>query len=245
MIIGIEGRPGSGKSYYALEQIYSCLLRGKVVYSNMRNICIDKVAWSIGGSDRRLRDHVRSRFRILETWELERIWREKIENAEIYLDEVMSCWLSRDWSKMSRELIEFFSQHRKYRVNFTYVAQAIDRVDGTLRDMTQEFITIRNFSFYKIGPVRLPQVFLACHYAEDRKIALKREWIVPIRKYFQFYDSWALFPSKPPLDKKDNVIGIRPGVGPGGAEGRLPAEWELREGRGDLLRRYSQLLQSR
>jgi hypothetical protein len=235
MIIGIEGRPGSGKSYLALEQIYDSLSRGKVVYTNMRNIFIHKVAWAIHRATGRPRDEILSRFRILETWEIERVWKEKIENCEIFLDEVMTCWLSRDWSKMDRGLIEWFSQHRKYRVNFTYIAQSIDRVDGTLRDMTQEFISIRNFAYYRLGPFRLPQVFLAVHYAEDRRLSLKREWIIPLKRFYEYYDSWALFPTKPPVDRKGNVVGIRRGVLGAAQDGAAISERDLRLSREELM----------
>lgn len=243
MIIGIEGRPGSGKSYLALEQIYDSLARGKVVYTNMRNIFIHKVAWAIYRATGRPRADILSRFRILETWEIERVWKEKIENCEIFLDEVMTCWLSRDWSKMDRRLIEWFSQHRKYRVNFTYIAQSIDRVDGTLRDMTQEFISVRNFAYYRLGPFHLPQVFLAVHYAEDRKLSLKREWIIPLKRFYKYYDSWAMFPTKPPLDKQGNVVGIRRGVLGAAQDGAPDSEADLRESREELLNRYNSELE--
>ena len=239
MIIGIEGRPGSGKSYLALEQIYQCLSRGKVVYTNMHNIFIHKVAWSIHRATGRPRKDILSRFRPIETWEIERVWKEKISNCEIFLDEVMTCWLSRDWSKMDRGLIEWFSQHRKYRVNFTYIAQSIDRVDGTLRDMTQEFITIKNFAYYRIGPFRLPQIFLAVHYTEDRKLSLKREWIIPLRKFYNFYDSWALFQNKPPRDKSGNVVGIRAGVIGGAEDGSPVTAADMMMTRDELKKYYA------
>jgi hypothetical protein len=238
MITGIEGRPGSGKSYYAMECIMEDIMRGKTIYTNMRNIHIHKVAWEV--SKRRCipRERVFRKIRFIDTWEVERLWKEKVENSEVYLDEVMTSWLSRDWSKMDRGLIEWFSQHRKYRVNFTYIAQSIDRVDSTLRDMTQEFINIRNFAYYKIGFIRLPQVFLLTKYAEDRKLVLKREWIIPIRKYYGFYDSWALFPNKPIRPVSGNVVGIRSGVGEMGDQGGILTESDMRESRQSMLNRY-------
>ncbi|MBE3144820.1 MAG: hypothetical protein IMZ61_13010 [Planctomycetes bacterium] len=200
MITGIGGLPGSGKSYYALERIYQSLARGKVVYTNMRSISIHKIAWSIHRASGRPRQKILDNFRIIDTWEMADIWKMGISNAEIYLDEVMIAWLARDWAKMSRQVLDWFSQHRKMRVNFTYIAQSIDKVDGTLRDMTQTFILMRNTSFWKFSVFRLPQMFLAIHYAEDQKNILKREWVIPIKKYYAFYDSWVLFPSKRPVD---------------------------------------------
>jgi len=197
MITGIGGLPGSGKSYFALERIYNDLMDGKVVYTNMRSIQIHKIAWSIYRSSGRPRQKILDNFRLINTWEMKDIWKRGIYNASIYLDEVMVAWLSRDWSKMDRNLINWFSQHRKMRVNFTYIAQSIDRVDGTLRDMTQSFILMRNTAFWRFGIFKLPQMFLAIHYAEDMKNILKREWVIPIKKYYGFYDSWALFPTRP------------------------------------------------
>jgi hypothetical protein len=244
MITGIEGRPGSGKSYLALEQIYSSLSRGKVVYTNMRNIFIHKVAWAINRATGRPRSDVLSRFRILETWDVERLWKEKVQNCEIFLDEVMITWGARDWAKMDRGLLEWFSQHRKYRVNFTYIVQDIDGVDKTLREMTQEYICIRNFAYYKLGPFRLPQIFLAVHLAEDRRLSLKREWIIPLKRFYSYYDSWALFPTRPPVDNQGNVISIRR-VAPGAAWGDSPeSEADLRESREELLWRYNSQLEA-
>jgi len=243
MIIGIEGRPGSGKSYLALEQIYDSLRRGKVVYTNMRNIFIHKVAWSIHRATGRPRADILSRFRILETWDVERLWREKVQNAEIFLDEVMITWGARDWAKMDRGLLEWFSQHRKYRVNFTYIVQDLDGVDKTLREMTQEYISIRNFAYYKLGPFRLPQIFLAVHYAEDRRLQLKREWIIPLKRFYAYYDSWALFPTRPPLDPDGNVIGIRRGVQGAALDGSPDSEAALRETKEELLIRYNSELE--
>jgi hypothetical protein len=196
MIRGIEGLPGSGKSYYAVEHIYSSLKSGKTVYTNMRNLFVHKIAWSIHRATGIDRKRILEKIKYIDTWDMENIWNMNIRNAEIVLDEVMVHWLSRDWSKMNRNTIQFFSQHRKFRVNFTYIAQSIDRVDSTLRDMTQTFISFRNTAFWKFGFIKMPQIFLAIHFAEDRKNILKREWIIPIKKYYDFYDSWALFPTK-------------------------------------------------
>jgi len=208
LITGIGGLPGSGKSYYALESIYTSLSRGKVVYSNMRNISIHKIAWSIHRASGRPRQKILDNFRLIDTWEMSDIWNRGIVNCEIVLDEVMVSWLSRDWAKMDRGLINWFSQHRKMRVNFTYIAQSIERVDGTLRDMTQKFIIMRNTAYWRFSIFRLPQMFLAIHYAENMKDILKREWVIPIKKYYGFYDSWALFPSKP--ENIDNIRDIVP-----------------------------------
>lgn len=213
MITGVGGLPGSGKSYFLMERLYNSLLQGKMVYTNMSNVSIHKVAWSIHRSTGRPRTKILERFKILQTWEFPEIWKMNITNAEIILDEVMICWLARDWAKMDREVINWFSQHRKQRVNFTYAAQSLDKVDSTLRDMTQEFIIMRNTRFWRFSVFRLPEMFLAIHFAEDQKNILKREWIIPIKKYYNFYDSWALFPSKKPLDESEggNVLDFQAG----------------------------------
>jgi len=157
------------------------------------------------------------------------IWELELVNCSIYLDEVMVAWLARDWSKMDRGLINWFSQHRKMRVNFTYVAQCIDKVDATLRDMTQSYVIMRNTAFWRFSIFRLPQMFLAIHYAEDFKNILKREWVIPIKKYYGFYDSWALFPSRP----VDGVISTS-------ADGNRPPALarSARGGGGEPISRY-------
>ena len=227
MITGIGGLPGSGKSYFAGERIYQSLGRGKVVYTNMSSISIHKMAWSLYRASCRPRQKTLENFRILNTWDMPDIWKMGIENAEIFLDEVMIAWLSRDWAKMDRRVLDWFSQHRKMRVNFTYIAQSIPKVDGTLRDMTQEFIMMRNTSFWRFSVFRLPQMFLAIHYAEDMSNILKREWVLPIKKFYGFYDSWALFPSKKPVELEgENVLDFGAGRAARSAGGSAKIEGE-------------------
>lgn len=206
MITGIGGLPGSGKSYLALEHIYDSLYKGKVVYTNMRNISIHKMAWSLHRSTGIARARFLDRIRFIDTWEMGEIWKKNVINCEVVLDEVMVAWLGRDWAKMDRNIINWFSQHRKMRVNFTYIAQSLDKVDSTLKSMTQRFIYMRNTAFWKFSIFRLPQMFLAIHFAEDNKNILKREWIIPIKKFYNFYDSWAIFPSKKPAEEGSNII---------------------------------------
>ncbi len=134
-----------------------------------------------------------SRFHLLTVNDFQNVSGLDVSNSEIYLDEVMTVWLARDWSKMNRNLINWFSQHRKYRVNFTYIAQSIDRVDSTLRDMTQEYILMRNTKFWKFSFLRFPEVLLAIHYAEDRKTVLKRRFYTISKEITSIYDSWAVF----------------------------------------------------
>jgi zona occludens toxin (predicted ATPase) len=214
MITGIEGRPGAGKSYYAIKRVLQSLRCGKTVVTNMRSISVHKVAWALYRETNRPRKMILDRIKFMETWELNEWVKEgKLRNCDLYLDEVMVTWLSRDWAKMDRGTIEFFSQHRKYNVNFFYITQSVDRVDSTLRDMTQEYISMRNTRFWRFGFIGLPQFFLAIHTAEDRKTVMKREWIIPEKKLYGLYDSWHIFTreSFDDMEKKapEKVVNIR------------------------------------
>lgn len=193
MIVGVEGRPGSGKSYLFTRMIYHALYSGRQVYTNISSFSINKAAWRIHHAIGIARERVKTHFHVLSGSDIQRIHTLGLENCDIYLDEVMIAWLSRDWAKMDRGLITWFSQHRKFRVSFYYIAQSIDRVDSTLRDMTQEYIIMRNTANWKFSILRLPEMLLAIHFAEDRKSILKRRFYTVQKFYTSMYDSWALF----------------------------------------------------
>jgi len=200
MIVGVEGRPGSGKSYLFTRWIYESLLTGRQVFTNISSFSINKAAWRIHHQIGIARERVKTHFHVLKPGDITRLHLLGLENCDIFLDEVMIAWLSRDWAKMDRGLITWFSQHRKYRVSFNYIAQSIDRVDATLRDMTQEFIVMRNTANWKFSFLRFPEMIMAIHFAEDRKTVLKRRFYTVQKFYTSMYDSWALFHEDAPQE---------------------------------------------
>ncbi len=60
MITGIEGRPGSGKSYYTAMRIKNDLERGRKVFTNIASFSINKVAWQIHKKNGISRERIKS-----------------------------------------------------------------------------------------------------------------------------------------------------------------------------------------
>jgi len=198
MIVGIEGKPGSGKSYYATLKIINDLKAGKKIYTNMENIQIRSLAWFIEKETKGVvkKEKVLDNFRVLKTKDLRRFWeipKHQLVNSTIILDEVMLDFFSRDWQKTGKDLIFFFTQHRKYKVDLYYITQAISKVDGVLREMTQYYIRLRNTNHFKMWFMKVPERFVATWFYEDQETIVKREYFKPETNVYRFYDSWAIF----------------------------------------------------
>jgi len=217
MIVGIEGKPGSGKSYYATLKIIEDLKNGKKIYTNMENILIRSLAWHIEKTTegKVRKETVLDNFRILKTKDLRRFWeipKRQLVNSTIILDEVMLDFFSRDWQKTGKDLIFFFTQHRKYRVDLYYITQSISKVDGVLREMTQYYIRLRNTNHFKMWFVKVPERFVATWFYEDQETIVKREYFKPENNVYRFYDSWSVF--------QNDVIPSSVSEEPFGPEGR-------------------------
>jgi len=198
MIVGVEGKPGAGKSYFATKTILEALKEGKKVFTNMDNICIRSYAWKVEKETKGkvTKESVLSNFRLLKTADLRlfhKIPKRELMNSTIVLDEVMLDFFVRDWQKTGKDLIFFFTQHRKYRCDFWYLTQAISKVDGVLREMTQYYVRMRNTEYFKLLFIRLPKRFVATWFYEDNETKVKTEILVPSNEVFKYYDSWKVF----------------------------------------------------
>lgn len=198
MIVGVEGKPGAGKSFYATKTILAALKEGRKVYTNMDNINVRRWAWVVEKetAGKVKKETVLDNFRVLKTADLKlfhRIPKRELMNSLIILDEVMLDFFSRDWQKTGKDLIFFFTQHRKYRCDFWYLTQSIAKVDGVLREMTQYFIRMRSTEFFKLLFIRLPKRFIATWFYEDNETVVKTEVLKPDVKIFGYYDSYHVF----------------------------------------------------
>lgn len=193
MITCIAGRPGSGKSYYMTELIYASLKKGRKVLTNAKSINIRRMAFDIEKRGGRNRHETVSLFRTCNIRDISVIDWETVRDTDIYLDEVMVVWLSREWKKFPQSLIRFLSQHRKLKCNLFYVTQSADLVDSSLRALTGQFIECRNLSHYRVPflKIGLPEIFVLRFFAEDRKISQGKEYVWPSKRYFNYFDSFA------------------------------------------------------
>lgn len=195
MITCIEGRPGGGKSYFMTELMYESLRKGRRVLTNAKSFQIRKVAFDLEKKGVRNRHITVDLFRTCNIRDIVDIDWNDVRETDIYLDEVMVVWLSREWKKFPTNLIRFLSQHRKLKSNLWYVTQSADLVDSSLRALTGQYIKVRNLShfhvpFFKF--LRLPEWFLSIHTGEDRRIGQGWDITIPHKRFFGYFDSWAL-----------------------------------------------------
>jgi len=124
-VIGIVGLPGSGKTYQATAKALFALECGQEVYAN----------YSIKGCHK---------FKELEeTFGLKK--------ACIIVDEINIICPSRFWQSFPPEMAYYWSQTRHRGIDIFWTAQHEDRVDKTVREITNFIWTCQDYS------VRLPR----------------------------------------------------------------------------------------
>lgn len=195
MITGIEGSPGSGKTYKMTELMVESLRKGRKVLTNAKSFQIRRVAFDLEKRGVRNRHKTVELFSTCNIRDIPNINWDTVRDTDIYLDEVMVVWLSREWKKFPTNLIRFLSQHRKLKSNVYYVAQSVDLVDSSLRALTGNYIRCRNLSHFHIPFfkfIRFPQWFLTMYTGENPKIKLGWDVTIPSKRIYGYFDSWAL-----------------------------------------------------
>lgn len=194
MIVGVEGRSGAGKSFWAVKRICESLAAGRRIVTNMENVYFRRMVSDLCRHDKKKRKEMLDRIVVIPTRKfLVEFPKVNIKNADVILDEVMLDFFSRDWAKMPKSTVFFLTQHRKYRCDFYYITQSIERVDSVLKSLTQYYIRLRNSSNWKLGPFKVPSVMVATWFQEDQKTIHQIEYTRPNTRLFGYYDTYALF----------------------------------------------------
>lgn len=180
----IVGSPGSGKSATAQYLILKNLKEGKKVWSNMS---------FYGAMKLDLNDLGKVNFT------------EKDEEGVFIIDEAGISFNSRQWDKLSTDIIEFLKYHRHYRLDIYFFSQG-DDMDKSIRTLSQQWykvikLPIPFFKFSALIPVDVSLDIIDGQW----KLAYKQDsfflgwWFIPIYKSFKYYDSY----SRPNLPEKD------------------------------------------
>lgn len=199
MITGIEGRPGSGKSYYLLTEIIRSLKSGRKVITNVYGIAWRQLCLHLCGRDLAAARSMESRVKVIRAEEFISGAYKSVDlrNGDIFLDEIMLLMFSRNWKQIDQGFILWLSQHRKFRCNLTYITQSFDRLDKTILEMTQNYYTVRNMAAWT-SVVPLPKFFIILKRGEDRKDVMERNYLRPTKALYRFYDTYARFDSESP-----------------------------------------------
>jgi len=186
MIKFISGKPGGGKTLYAVSIIEQVLVSTSdyvvtnipINIGNLQDLLLSK------GFD----IHVPDRLRILTEEETSTFWRhrgpvdlpseeregvidftflgEKITPVTFLIDEIHLFFNSREWMKTGKTAIRYLSQHRHLGDTVYCITQSITNVDKQFRALAQDFTYLRNYRVESWGYFKAPNKFTATTFLQ-------------------------------------------------------------------------------
>lgn len=186
-VIFIAGQIGSGKSSYSVKLARRALRRGRPVFST---------------------DYIRG----CNKFEIEWLGIMKCpENSLLIIDESALKFNSRDFSKVSKTILEYFKKCRHYKNDVVLISQTFGDTDKQIREISTKVLFLR-----KLGMVTLPvKVKGDISIGDDGQPCVKYK-IGKFGKPFipalqgKYYNSWEDSANRPlcpsePWDKKDDL----------------------------------------
>lgn len=205
MIYLVSGPPGNGKSFYAARKVAEALEAGKPVAGNLELVAdwprvVVRRSWPFWIRWRRRRrflregDHLYHFSEELSDLTSLRLKGKGEGRGLMVLDEGHNWMNARSWSAEDRkEIVRFFSQHRKLGWDVLLIAQHPEMIDKQVRNLVEYNVYLRNLKKARwmglpISPVNL---FLAvwCWHSAQR-VVVKRE-VFPLSWRKRLYDSYA------------------------------------------------------
>lgn len=183
----ISGKPGGGKSFYAMKLIVDELVLGsRVVVTNVP-IRRGELSAYLQEKYPRWAGDLISRLRLLDETETAQFWCYRSPegqlpednqgrpdfsaaatgNAVLYvIDEIHQFFNAREWQKTGKVALYYLSQHRKLGDDVVCITQSIGNVDKQFRSVAQDFTYVRNHSKEKFWGMRKPGFFSRKTYLE-------------------------------------------------------------------------------
>lgn len=165
MITIVEGRPGQGKTLYAVDRVILAL-------KNKRTFVASNIALDFKENDPRL-----ARFKLLSlsntiedimSLDLKRLFGPcGFTRILLVIDEVQTIMNSRRWADLPPEFEFFLQQHRHYRFDIIGLTQSIKRADGVMRELVQFFTRIEKIATFTIPFLGSFGFFFLWHYDPD------------------------------------------------------------------------------
>lgn len=194
----VTGTPGSGKSLSMAASIYWHVRMKRPVVANFdinRELFKDSGSFQyLDGSEytyENLRD-------ISKEYFSEHPFHES--TLRLYWDECQIWLNSRDWSKSDRrDLIKFFTQHRKMGYDIYLITQFDQMLDKQIRALVEYNFVCRKLN--QVGWVgKLASVLFLGHpvcvsvqYWYPQKLRVGSQWTIGRKRLYRLYDSMALF----------------------------------------------------
>ena len=202
MITALVGKPGSGKSYYAVKRVLDSVERYKHVsmlmdgvdIAGVRVLTIDDVAPMDAGGMMRAAGNPRDWVTLGEG------------PALLVLDEVQRVWGTQGGKGQTLTQIhrEFFQQHRHYGVDIIIIAQSVAQVTTQLAVLVDRTIEVRPVAKKLFGGTKLGRT-LSLRYREgaddEGKIVAREMHRVDARVFahYRSYDDAAMTGDAPAL----------------------------------------------
>lgn len=150
MIAFVQGPPGSGKTLYAVDEIYQALCAGKHVYTNVEFVSSWPVImagrwwrkWIF--SEKKILDDAASllaRYHVINDPSQLPYTSAKESSRLVVIDEAQLMFNCRERDKRGSEWLKWFSQSRKCGCDVLMVAQDHQMVDRQLRLLAEQLIT--------------------------------------------------------------------------------------------------------
>lgn len=189
----ISGKPGGGKSLYAVKLIIEELLHGnRTVITNVPLI-LGKLNEYLQHNYPNHNIDLHTRVRLLSDEEAGKFWTIRPEGSKgaavlskeqwqqgerpdyagvtdggvLYaIDEVHNYFNARHWMETGRDVLFYLSQHRKLGDTVVCITQHIGNVDKQFRSVAQDYTYLRNMRKQKVGMFKLPGIFVRRTYPE-------------------------------------------------------------------------------
>lgn len=189
----IGGKPGGGKTLYAVRLIIGEIVHGgRPILTNVP-LNMGELNDYVQKEYPKTQTDVIGRIHLLSEQETKRFWTIRpgwkgynelskqdwqegktpdysgvADKGVVYvIDEVHNFFGTRQWAETGRDAVFYLSQHRHLNDTVIAVTQATRNVDRMFRSVAQDFTHVRNMSKEKYGMFRLPAVFLRKTYATE------------------------------------------------------------------------------
>lgn len=188
----ISGRPGGGKSYFAVKLLLRELFETERPIVTNLPLRLDNIVKYCLAHDRDDID-VYSRIQVLPDEDVSEFWRFRGNGVEplpvcsnaqykagerpafdqvlpggvcYFLDEVHDFLNSRNWMKTGDGCLFYISKHRHLGDDVFWITQAVKNVDSQFRSVTQDYTYCRNYSKEKYRGFTKGKYFTATTYLE-------------------------------------------------------------------------------
>ncbi len=157
MVIAFTGKPGSGKTLSAVKYIYKD--HRKTIFTNIKLQVPGKNVIQISPSN--VQDL------------------KKLHDGIVFIDEANFVFSSRFWSRIPKDLIQFWAMHRKRGVDLILTSHSLKRIDIVLRELVSYDVRCKVFGWFVINN------WYDVDYGDKVKSAI---FYAP--RYYKYYDTF-------------------------------------------------------